>query len=780
MAKKSPLQKFLIVTSTFLGLFAIAVLIASPLAKYFLEKYDQYLFGREVTIERAYVNIFTGYVSLHNVKMSEAKSDTIFLSSVSIHANINRYKLLSREVEISRLTFEKPWVKFTQNKREFNIDDLIERFTPNKSPNSSSSWNVEFIGIKIAEGELHFIDKVIPIKYFIKEVTIEALGKLDEGDTIATRFNFLSGIGTGEMKGYFTVNTKSLDYHYDVVVEDYDLDIIRQYIWELINYGMFRAHLNANVKVRGNFNSQESMSGSGRLALNDFHFGKTTTNDYAAFEKLELVVEELNPAKKKYLFDSIVLTRPFFKYEIYDSLDNIARLFGKRGSNITDVTRQAGRFNLVIEVVRYVKVLSNNFFRSNFKINRLEIKDGNFKFNDYSLSDKFSIEGLPISLVADSVNKSDQRVKVVIRAGIQPYGKGSIQLSINPKDSADFDMDYRFEKIPVSIFNPYLLTYTSFPLDRGTIELNGKWNVREGMIQSSNHVVIIDPRVSKRAKNKDMMWLPMPLIMALVREQGNVIDYEIPITGNLNNPKFHWRDAVFDLLKNIFVKPPTTPYRLEVRKLESEIEESLTLKWEMRQSTLDKGQVKFLKKIDAFLKSNSNAVMTVNPVTYAEKEKEQILFFETKKKYFMLTQPQASKLLSLQDSMKVEKMSVKDSSLVRLLSKNISDTVMFSIQEKCVNFVGSKIVAERLDQLIKKRSVLFISYFKEDGTDKQIKMHESANDIPYNGFSHFKLGYEEGIPEAVRDAYHQLNDLNKRSIRKKYKKYRNAGPLVAN
>lgn len=146
----------------------------------------------------------------------------------------------------------------------------------------------------------------------------------------------------------------------------------------------------------------------------------------------------------------------------------------------------------------------------------------------------------------------------------------------------------------------------------------------------------------------------------------------------------------------------------------------------------------------------------------------------------MLTQPQASKLLSLQDSMKVEKMSVKDSSLVRLLSKNISDTVMFSIQEKCVNFVGSKIVAERLDQLIKKRSVLFISYFKEDGTDKQIKMHESANDIPYNGFSHFKLGYEEGIPETVRDAYHQLNDLNKRSIRKKYKKYRNAAPLVAN
>jgi len=777
MAKKSSRKIFLIVTSAFLGLFVIAALIASPLAKHLIEKYDQSLFGREITIGRAYVNIFTGYVSFQQVKISEEKSDSVFLSSPNIHGNISRLRLFWREVKISQLTFEKPRVNFIQNKREFNIDDLIERFTPSKSPSSSSAWNVEFIGVKIAEGELHFIDKIIPIKYFIKKATIEAFGRLDAGDTVATRFDFLAGIGTGHAKGNFTFNTESLDYHYDVVVRDYDLDIIRQYIWELINYGMFTAHLNANVNVRGNFNSQETMSGYGRVALNDFHLGKTTTNDYAAFKKLEVVVEELDPANKKYLFDSIVLTRPFFKYEIYDSLDNVARLFGTRGSNISDITRQSGRFNLVIEIVKYVKVLSNNFFRSDFKIKRLEVKDGNFEFNDYSLSDKFSISVLPFSLLADSVNKKDRRVQVFIQSSIQPYGKGSIQLGINPKDSTDFDMVYRFEKIPASIFNPYLLTYTSFPLDRGTIELNGRWNVKDGMIRSSNHLLIIDPRVSKRTKNKDLKWLPMPLIMALVREQGNVIDYEIPITGNLKNPKFHWGDAVFDLLKNIFVKPPRTPYRLEVRNLENKIEENLSLKWEMRQSNLQKGQIKFLKKISTFLKDNTSATMAVHPVTYSEKEKEHILFFETKKKYFMLTRNQASKSLSPKDSIEVERMSVKDPSLVRLLSKNISDTVMFTIQEKCMKFLGNKIVDDRFDQLIKERNNVFVSHFRRNGTDKQIKIQENVNHIPYNGFSHFNLIYEKGVPESLRDAHQHMIELNNRGVRKKYKKYRKDAPL---
>jgi hypothetical protein len=49
--------------------------------------------------------------------------------------------------------------------------------------------------------------------------------------------------------------------------------------------------------------------------------------------------------------------------------------------------------------------------------------------------------------------------------------------------------------------------------------------------------------------------------MALVRENGNVIDYEIPISGDLKNPVFHLRDALFDLLENIFYQ--TGEYSLQ-------------------------------------------------------------------------------------------------------------------------------------------------------------------------------------------------------------------------
>jgi hypothetical protein len=81
-------------------------------------------------------------------------------------------------------------------------------------------------------------------------------------------------------------------------------------------------------------------------------------------------------------------------------------------------------------------------------------------------------------------------------------------------------MQYHLQKLPVAMFNPYIISFTSFPLDRGTLEFQGTWHVRNGRIQSKNHLVIIDPRVSKRIRNKDTKWIPMPLIMTFIRERN--------------------------------------------------------------------------------------------------------------------------------------------------------------------------------------------------------------------------------------------------------------------
>ncbi len=53
------------IIGSLLILLIIAILIASPAAKYLIEKYDEQYTGRNITLNKAYVNPLTGYVYLY-------------------------------------------------------------------------------------------------------------------------------------------------------------------------------------------------------------------------------------------------------------------------------------------------------------------------------------------------------------------------------------------------------------------------------------------------------------------------------------------------------------------------------------------------------------------------------------------------------------------------------------------------------------------------------------------------------------------------------------------
>ncbi len=766
-------KSILVALGIIILLMVLVIVFISPITKYLIEKYDVKYMGREIKLNYAYVNPFTGYIYLSDIKVYEEKSDSIFLSANSLSGHVAMRKLISKTYEISDLTLDHPWGTVMQNKKEFNFDDIVAKFTKKDTPEvKKGPLHLSFVGIKIIEGEFHYHEKTIPVNYFIKNVNIESSGKWWDVDTMDIKFDFLSGIGKGKIKGIFNINTKNNDYNTEVTATEFDLNVIGQFLKDITNYGHFAAVLDGHVLAKGNFNNKEDITTKGDVAVSNFHFGKNPHDDYASFDKFVLSIVDLSPKKHVYNFDSASLTHPYFKYERYDYLDNIQTMFGKKGANVKAVNNNSEKFNLVLEIAKYVKVLARNFFRSNYKINRVAIYKADLHYNDYTLNEKFSMELNPLYAHADSIDKSHSRVKVFLKSGIKPYGNLNVALSINPKDSSDFDIDYHFTKIPITMFNPYLINYTSFPLDRGTIELNGKWDVRKGNIQSDNHLLVIDPRLNERLKNDNTKWIPMKIVMFFIREKGNVIDYQVPITGDLNNPKFHLKNVIFGILTNIFVKPVSTPYTVQVRTVETEIEKSLSLKWETKSTELENKQQKFMEKVAGFLNDDKNAAITVTPMNYSIKEKEYLLFFEAKKKYYLANDKMNLNDFHEKDSLEVDKMSVKDSVFMRYIESLIKDTMAFTIQEKCEKYVNPSVVSQKYNRMNKDRKDLFLSYFKDNDLAKRVKFKPEQNIVPYNGFSFYKIEYKGEYPPDLRKAYDKMNQLNSEVPRDKYKEER--------
>jgi hypothetical protein len=628
------------------------------------------------------------------------------------------------------------------------------------------------LNIKVNEGELYYHEKLTPIDYSIIKISFESPGMRWNIDTVAGKFSSLSGTGKGEMQVDFSINLKSLDYRISTIVNKFDLQILGQYLKDLSNYGKFAANLDAHLKAAGNLGDEENITASGSIAINDFHLGKNSKDDYVFFDRFGFLIDELAPKDHKYLIDSLSLNRLYFKYERYVHLDNLQSMFGEKGSKIAAANSNNLKFNLLLEIGKYIRTLSKIFLRSNYKVNHFEINRADLKFNDYSLSEEFSMAMKPFNIIADSIGKNRKRANIFLKSGLEPYGSLSIDLSIDPNDSSDFDMRYNFLKLSAAMFNPYTVTYTSFPLDRGIIELNGAWKVRNGIIQSNNHLLIIDPRATKRVRKKDTKWVPMPLILSFIRERGNVIDYEIPITGNLKNPKFHFHDVLSHLFENIFVKPATTGYRTQVKNIETEIEKSLTVKWQFMKSSLLPSQEKFVGEVAKFLTKTTDAYITVSPELYETKEKEQILLFEAKKKYFMASHNKNASSFSVEDSTAVDKLSIKDSSFVHYLNRQIKNPMIFTVQDKCARLIDASITSERFRQLSIERAITFMAYFKNHGVDKQVKMNSVKNIVPFNGFSFYQISYKGEFPEPLIKAYIELNELNEEAPRKKFEKER--------
>src|SRR5205823_4127430 len=130
-------------------------------------------------------------------------------------------------------------------------------------------------------------------------------------------------------------------------------------------------------------------------------------------------------------------------------------------------------------------------------------------------------------------------------------------------------------------------------------------------------------------------------------------------------------------------------------------------------------QEKFVNRMADFLKKNPETSLSISSLPYDEKEKENILLFEAKKKYFLQAGDSNNKILNEEDSVFVDKMSVKDSLFIHYLDKTPGAAGMFTMQEKCCAIITIGMVDRRFNQLKKERKDAFMSYF--EGASTRVK-----------------------------------------------------------
>ncbi len=196
------------------------------------------------------------------------------------------------------------------------------------------------------------------------------------------------------------------------------------------------------------------------------------------------------------------------------------------------------------------------------EIVKLLVRNSSATFSDLSLPLPFKtyIHDLEGSVMGISTVR-DVTTFVKLRGGVDQYGLAKIDGSLNTAAPKKFtDMKVAFENLDLPHYTPYSLQFLGYHIAGGKLFLDLGYKIDQGALRGENNVIIRQIELGAE-KEGGSPW-PMRLVVALLEDSDGIIDIDLPVQGDVNNPDFKYGKVVWQVITNLFTKAVTAPFRL--------------------------------------------------------------------------------------------------------------------------------------------------------------------------------------------------------------------------
>ena len=235
---------------------------------------------------------------------------------------------------------------------------------------------------------------------------------------------------------------------------------------------------------------------------------------------------------------------------------NFAKLAIKNDSNETNATEE-----LAVEVTKEESEENNVSFP--VRIVKINYALGSAKFADYSIPLKFKTHIHDLDGVIYSVSNSPGDTTYVdITGEVDEYGstrlKGSIDSS-NPK--AYTDLDFNFKNLELNSFSGYSATFAGHEIESGKLYLDLGYDILNSELHGENTVMIKQMKLGKEVEDENVTKLPLGFVIGLLEDSEGIIDINMPVEGNLDEPDFKYGALVLKTFGNLIAKAVTSPFK---------------------------------------------------------------------------------------------------------------------------------------------------------------------------------------------------------------------------
>jgi hypothetical protein len=145
---------------------------------------------------------------------------------------------------------------------------------------------------------------------------------------------------------------------------------------------------------------------------------------------------------------------------------------------------------------------------------------------------------------------------------VDEYGLASITGRVRPLDYAALtEIDLTFSNLNIPTLSPYVIKFAGRVIDDGALDADLAYRINEGQLSGDNRMVMRDLELGERVEHPDALDIPLGLAVALLKDRNGVIDLEVPVTGDLQNPQFSYGSVIRTALGNIIRNIVSSPFR---------------------------------------------------------------------------------------------------------------------------------------------------------------------------------------------------------------------------
>lgn len=497
-------------------------------------------------------------VELNELAVSGLSPDTDFLSIQKVSMLGGKLRYPEQSLEFSSIRVEQPRLTaWLSEKGDLSLAQLHPAGSAKSAPSGSAEermpWVLGLEEFVLEGGSVDLSDHsfVPEVAASLRDVKV-SLSQISNAEGV--RFP-LDVSGTLSEGGSFSLNGELgvlPEFSLEATSQTTGIPLalgqsyLQQYLLVKVEAGALDSTINFSIPPG------EPIKAGGSIRIPGLELSDTIENKrLLGWNTLEIDPFELDLGENRIHLSSMIFEQPFGRIVISrEKTTNLSGLLVRKDADLSEAP-VSGNANSEGPPFSFV-------------IGGIRVNDGSMDFADFSLPLPFSTHiaelGGTLSTIASN---SSEPASVKFEGKVDEFGLARIEGTMNVLDPVQHTgITLEFRNLLMSGLSPYSIQFAGQKIDEGKLDLDLLYAIDDGQLNGQNAIVLRDLVLGEKVDNPDAASLPLGLAVALLKDANGVIDVDLPVKGNINDPEFRISGVVWKAFSGLITKIISAPFRL--------------------------------------------------------------------------------------------------------------------------------------------------------------------------------------------------------------------------